>query len=276
MAALLENQVAIITGSGRGIGAAAAKLFAAHGAKVVVTDIDPTPAKAVVAEIKAAGGEALAVPGDITDGAFPETLVKAAVDTYGKLHILVNNAGYTWDKVVHKMSDQQWEAMFAIHCTAPFRLIRAAAPYMRDAAKMEKGAGNTPEPRCIINVSSTSGIHGNAGQVNYSTAKMGIIGLTKTIAKEWGNFNIRSNAVVFGMIDTRLTKAKEQGEEIEVQGEKVQLGVPAALLAMMPMLIPMGRTGTPEEAAAGIFLLALPMASYITGHVLEVTGGFGI
>jgi len=178
--------------------------------------------------------------------------------------------------VIHKMTDQQWHAMLEVHNTAPFRLIRAAVPYMREPAKQEKVSGQTPEPRCIVNVSSTSGVHGNAGQVNYATAKMGIIGLTKTLAKEWGQFGIRCNAVVFGMIDTRLTKPKEQGEEIEVDGQKITLGVPGAVLSMAPMLVPLGRTGTPEEAAAGIFLMALPMSSYITGHVLEVTGGFGI
>lgn len=276
MAGLLENQVTIITGAGRGIGAATAKLFAEHGAKVVASDRDAEPLYAVVNAIKGAGQEAVAVPGDVTDPAFPETLVGTAVDTYGKLHILVNNAGYTWDGVVHKMSDNQWQAMLDVHNTAPFRLIRAAAPYMREPAKEEKAAGQTPEPRCIVNVSSTSGTHGNAGQINYATAKMGVVGMTKTIAREWGQFGIRCNAVVFGSIDTRLIQAKEKGETIEVDGQEITLGVPEGMLAMLPMLIPLGRTGTTEEAAAGIFLMALPMASYITGHVLEVTGGFGI
>ena len=276
MAGLLDNQVAIITGAGRGIGAAAAKLFAEHGARVVVSDRDAEPAEAVVAAITGAGGEAIAVPGDVTDPAFPEALVKAAIDAYEKLHILVNNAGYTWDGVVHKMTDQQWQAILEVHNTAPFRLIRAAAPYMREPAKQAKAAGQPLEPRCIINVSSTSGTHGNAGQVNYATAKMGVVGMTKTIAKEWGQFGIRCNAVVFGSIDTRLTQAKEQGETIEVDGQQVPLGIPDTLRSMIPMLIPLGRPGTPEEAAAGIFLMALPMASYITGHVLEVTGGLGI
>jgi 3-oxoacyl-[acyl-carrier protein] reductase len=276
MAGLLENQVTIITGAGRGIGAATARLFAEHGAKVVASDRDAEPLDAVVAAIKDAGQEAVAVPGDVTDPSFPETLVGTAVDTYGKLHILVNNAGYTWDGVVHKMSDNQWQAMLEVHNTAPFRLIRAAAPYMREPAKEEKMSGQTPEPRCIVNVSSTSGTHGNAGQVNYATAKMGVVGMTKTIAREWGQFGIRCNAVVFGSIDTRLIQAKEKGETIEVDGQEITLGVPEGMLAMLPMLIPLGRTGTADEAAAGIFLMALPMASYITGHVLEVTGGFGI
>ncbi len=276
MADLLKDQVAIITGSGRGIGASTAKLFATEGAKVVVSDLDEEPARAVVDEIKGAGGDAVCVCGDITDAELPGKLVETAVDSYGKLNILVNNAGFTWDKVIHKMTDQQWQAMIDVHATAAFRMIRAAAPHMREPAKQEKAAGQTPQPRCIINVSSTSGLHGNAGQANYATAKMGLVGLTKTVAKEWGQFGIRCNAVVFGMIETRLTKPKEQGDEIEVDGQKVTLGVPGSLLSMMPMLIPLGRTGTTEEAASGILILALPMASYITGHVLEVTGGFNI
>jgi len=276
MTGLLENQVAIITGSGRGIGAAAATLFAEHGAKVVVSDRDAEPAQDVVNQIEQAGGQAISVPGDVTDPAFPEALTKAAVDAYGKLDILVNNAGYTWDAVIHKMTDEQWHAMLEIHNTAPFRLIRAAAAYMRDAAKAELKAGQTPEPRCIVNISSTSGTHGNAGQVNYSTAKMGIVGMTKTIAKEWGSFGIRCNAVVFGFIETRLTRPKEEGQTIEVGGEQVAIGVPGNILSFIPMITALQRPGNPEEAAAGILLMATPLASYITGHVLEVTGGLGM
>lgn len=273
MSGMLENQVAIITGAGRGIGAAAARLFAQHGAKVVVSDRDAEPAEAVVSEITQGGGTALAVPGDITDPAFPAQLVQKTVEAYGKLHILVNNAGYTWDGMVHKMSDKQYQAMLEIHNVAPFRMIRAAAPFMREAAKAEKEEGRAPDPRCIINISSVAGLHGNTGQANYSTAKSGVVGLSKTIAKEWGPFGIRCNVAAFGFIDTRLTQDKEQGQTIEVDGEQIQLGVPGHLKGMATMIIPLARTGTAEEAAGGLLLLALPYASYITGHVLEVTGG---
>lgn len=276
MAGLLHDHVAIITGAGRGIGAAAAKLFAREGAKVVASDRDKAPLDEVVAEISASGGTATALAGDITDPAFPETLVRKAVDTYGVLNVLVNNAGYTWDGVLHKMSDEQWQAMLDVHNTAPFRLIRAAAPFMREAAKAEIAAGGSPAPRCIINVSSTSGLHGNAGQSNYATAKMGIVGLTKTIAKEWGQFGIRCNAVAFGFIETRLTQAKEAGESVKVGDKDVPLGIPEQMRQMAAMLIPMGRAGSPEEAAGGLLLLATPYAAYITGHTLEVTGGAGI
>ncbi len=276
MCELLKDQVAIITGSGRGIGAAAARLFAREGAKVVVNDLNPEPAEAVVAEIRAAGGEAIAVPGDVTDPEFPDRIVRTAVETFGKLNILVNNAGFTWDGVIHKMTDEQWQVILDVHATAPFRLIRAASPYMRDVAKQELAEGRTPEPRCIINVSSTSGLHGNAGQANYATAKMGIVGLTKTVAKEWGRFGIRCNAVAFGYIDTRLTQPKEKGETVEVGGRKIAIGIPQERRELIPLLIPLGRAGTTEEAAGAILFLASPLASYITGHVLEVTGGYGI
>lgn len=276
MNTMFDNQVVVITGAGRGIGAAAARLFAESGAQVVVNDLDPEPAESVVAEIKAAGGEALAVPGDVTAEDFPEKLMRATVDAYGKINVLVNNAGYTWDGMSHKMPDEQWQAILDIHITAPFRMIRAAAAYMRDPAKAEKDGGGPMEPRCIINVSSTSGLHGNIGQANYAAAKMGVVGLTKTIAKEWGAFGIRCNTVAFGFTDTRLTQSKEEGESIKVGDQEVALGIPDRIRNLAPMLIPLGRAATPEEAAGGLLLMASPWASYITGHTLEVTGGAGI
>jgi 3-oxoacyl-[acyl-carrier protein] reductase len=273
---MFKNQVVIVTGAGRGIGAAAARLFALHGAQVVVNDLNAEPAEAVAADIQAAGGDALAVPGSVTDPDFPDQLMQATVAAYGKINILVNNAGYTWDGMLHKMTDEQWQAILDVHATAPFRMIRAAVPYMREPAKAEYAAGTVPEPRCIVNVSSTSGLHGNVGQINYATGKMGIVGLTKTVAKEWGRFGIRCNAVAFGLIDTRLTQSKAQGETIEVGDTQVVLGIPEQMRQMAPLLIPLGRAGTPDEAAGGILLLASPLAAYITGHTLEVTGGAGI
>ena len=276
MTGLLENQVAIITGAGRGIGAAAARLFGQEGARVVVSDLDPEPAATIAAEIQAAGGEALAIPGDVTDPDFPDRLLSQAIARFGKLNILVNNAGYTWDGMLHKMDDEQWQAILEVHLTAPFRMIRAAAPYLREAAKKELEEGLTPEPRCVINVSSTSGLHGNIGQANYAAGKMGIVGLTKTVAKEWGRFGVRCNAIAFGFIDTRLTRPKENRETIEIHGQRIALGIPEQIRQSAPERIPLGRAGSPEEAAAGILLLASPFASYITGHTLEVTGGAGI
>jgi len=270
---MLKDKVAIVTGSGRGIGRAVALLFAREGAKVIASDIDPQPTQEVVDEIKILGGECIGVPGDITAPSYAETIVGKAVQTWGGIHILVNNAGFTWDSVIHKMTDDQWEAMLAVHLTGPFRLIRAAAPYFRDAAKQEKAAGKVVN-RKIINVSSTSGTRGNAGQANYAAAKAGIVGLARTLAKEWGPLNVQANAVAYAWIDTRLTKEKEAGGAIERSGKIVTIGIPAALRNVMTMIVPMGRPGTPEEAAGPILFLASSLSDYVSGQCLEVTGGF--
>jgi 3-oxoacyl-[acyl-carrier protein] reductase len=273
MAKLLEGKVAIITGSGRGIGRAAAELFAQHGARVVVSDIDPAPAEEAAAAIRSSGGEAVSVPGDVTDKAFPGLIVNTAIEKLGGLDIIVNNAGYTWDAVIHKMTDEQWEAIIAVHLTAPFRIIRAAAPYLRETAKKEKAATGQARARKIVNVSSTSGTRGNAGQANYSSGKAGVVGLARTMAKEWGQFNIQVNAVAFGRIDTRLTQAKEKDEKIRRGEAEIAIGIPAERLERTTPLIPMGRPGTALEAAGAIFFFASPFSDYVSGQVLEVTGG---
>jgi len=273
MEKMLKDRVAIITGSGRGIGKAAALLFAQEGAKVVVSDIDPAPAEETVAEIKKAGGEAICYNGDATADDFADGIVKAAVDTFGGLHVIVNNAGYTWDAVVHKMSDKMWDAMMDIHLKAPFKIIRAAAPYFRDAAKKEMADGTGPIARKIVNISSTSGVNGNAGQANYSSGKAGIVGLTKAVAREWGRFNVQANAVAYGWVDTRLTKAKEGAEVLERDGEKVAVGVPGQQREMMKMMIPLGRAGTAEEGAGVILFLASPLSNYVSGQCVIMNGG---
>lgn len=273
---LLDGKVAILTGSGRGIGAAAAKLFAEHGAAVVVSDLDPTPAEETAGAIRSAGGKALVVSGDVTDPAFPKHLISATLDSFGGFDIIVNNAGYTWDGVIQNMSDKQWYAMIDVHLTAPFRILREAASFIREASKREQAAHGQANPRKIINVSSVSGVYGNAGQVNYSSAKAGIVGMTLTLAKEWGRYNIQANAVCYGFIETRLTAAKENAETIQRAGEEVSLGVPDAMRSMAPLLIPLGRPGTPEEAAGPMLFLASPLSNYVSGHVLEVTGGRAI
>lgn len=270
---LLDGKIAILTGSGRGIGAAAAKLFAEHGAAVVVSDLDPAPAEETAATIRQAGGKALVAAGDVTDPAFPKQLISTTLDGFGGLDIIVNNAGYTWDAVIQNMTDKQWYAMLDVHLTAPFRILREASAYLRDVAKREQAANGQASPRKIINVSSVSGVYGNAGQVNYSAAKAGIVGVTKTIAKEWGRFNIQANAVCYGFIETRLTAAKESGQVTQRDGEEVALGVPDAMRQMAPMLIPLGRPGTPEEAAGPMLFLASSLSNYVSGHILEVTGG---
>jgi len=272
MEKVLADKVAIITGSGRGIGRAAALLFAREGAKVVVSDIDSVPAEEIVTEIKASGGQAASFVGDVTSPAFADGVMKETVDRWGGIHIIVNNAGFTWDAVIHKMTDDQWQAMMDIHVTAPFRMIRAAAPYFRDAAKKEMAEG-TAVARKIINISSMAGTGGNPGQANYAAAKSAILGLTKTLAKEWGRFNVQANSVAYGWIDTRLTKEKEAGEVLERDGKQIPIGIPDAMRQMMTMMIPLGRAGTPEEAAGPILFLASPLSDYVSGQVLLVSGG---
>lgn len=278
---MFRNQTVVITGAGRGIGASAALQFAEFGANVVVNDLDSGMAEETVRAVQARGGQAFALAGDVTAAGFPERLMQEAVDRFGRLNVLVNNAGYTWDGMAHKISDEQWQAILDVHLSAPFRMIRAAAPHLREAAAAELESGSGTSNRCIVNVSSTSGLYGNIGQANYAAGKMGVVGLTKTIAKEWGPLGIRCNAVAFGFIDTRLTRSQEvQEESIEIDGREVVLGIPQKVRTMLDkdirLRIPLGRPAAEEEAAAGIVLIASPLASYITGHVLEVTGGMGI
>lgn len=266
---VLEGKSAIVTGSARGIGRATAEMLAAAGANVVINDLDGDVAEQASGEIE---GNTVPFGGDLTASGTPDALVKKAVDEFGQLDILINNAGYTWDGPVHKITDDQWNAMIAIHLTAPFEMIRAAAPYFREPAKAERNEGKEVF-RKIVNVSSTSGMFGNAGQANYAAGKLGVVGLTKTIAKEWGQFKVNVNSVAFGFVETRLTAAKENAETIEKDGEQIQLGIPEQMRQMAAMLIPLGRAATPEEAAAPVFFLASPYSNYVHGQVLNVTGG---
>lgn len=268
--ALLNGKTAIVTGSGRSIGKAVAKLLAAHGARVVVNDLDAEPAEETVAEIRAAGGEADLCIGSVTEPDLADRIVSAALEAFGSLDILVNNAGYTWDGVIHKMSDDQFDAMLDVHLRAPFRLVRAAAPFLRESAKADLAAGKRPPCRKIVNVSSTSGVAGNAGQINYAAGKMGIVGMTKTIAKEWGRFNVCCNAVAYGFIESRLTQAKEKGDATSTG---IALGIPQKQREAVLPHIPLLRYGTPEDAAGPVLFLASPLSDYVTGSVVLVTGG---
>ena len=267
---LLDGKAAIVTGSARGIGRATAEMFVAEGAKVLINDLDADVAEQTASEIN---GETAVFAGDLTKTGACDDLVKAAEDAFGSVDIVVNNAGYTWDGVAHKMSDEQFQAMLDIHTIVPFRVARALAPSWREAAKAERGEGKEVF-RKIVNTSSTSGMMGNAGQVNYSAAKMGVVGLTKTLAKEWGQFKINVNAVAFGFVETRLTGAKEAGEEMTApSGEKIELGIPEQMRAMASAIIPLGRPATPEEASGPVLFLCSPLADYMHGQVLNVTGG---
>lgn len=270
---LLQDKVALITGSGRGIGAAAAHLYAQHGAKVIVNDLDPEPAEETANAIREAGGTAHPVPADVTDPAGTQTLIDQTIAEYGALDILVNNAGYTWDGMLHKMTDVQWDAMLAIHLTAVFRLIRAAVPYMREAAKAEIAENGAARARKIITISSTSGTRGNVGQANYAAAKSGVLGLTKTLSKEWGQFNIQVNTVAFGFIDTRLTQEQDAESFTERDGERIKIGIPDHIRQMAFMMIPAGRPGTVEEAAGPLLFFASDLSNYVSGQVLEIAGG---
>lgn len=218
---LLAGKTAIVTGSARGIGRATAELLAGSGANVVITDLDGDVAEQAAGEI---GGNVVSIGGDITASGEPDKIVKKAVDEFGQLDILINNAGYTWDAPVHKITDEQWDAMLNVHLKAPFQMIRAASPYFREPAKAERAEGKEVF-RKIVNISSTSGMFGNAGQANYSSGKLGVVGLTKTVAKEWGQFKVNVNAVAFGFVETRLTAAKENAETIEKDGEQIQLEI---------------------------------------------------
>jgi 3-oxoacyl-[acyl-carrier protein] reductase len=266
---VLDDKVAIVTGSARGIGRATAELLSEHGAKVVINDLDGDVAEQTAGEI---AGETVVYAGDLTRPGAPDDLIAAAIDAWGKVDIIVNNAGYTMDAPIHKMSDEAFQRMLDIHTVVPFRIIRAAAPHLREPAKAERERGEEVF-RKIVNVSSISGTMGNAGQANYAAGKAGVVGLTKTLAKEWGQFKVNVNAVAFGWIETRLTASKDESNTMEIGGEKVQLGIPDQMRSMASALIPLGRPGTPQEAAGGVFFLCSPWSNFVHGQVLNITGG---
>jgi len=270
----LDGKIAIVTGSGRGIGREVARRLAKDGASVVVNDLDDEPAQETIALIEKDGGRAIACVGNVTAPDFGDRIVEAAITGLGGLHVVVNNAGYTWDNVIQKMTDEQWYAIIDVHVTAPFRILRAFANYLRPAVEAERQAGQRVV-RKVVNVSSTSGTNGNAGQVNYSAGKAAMVGVTRTLAKEWGRYDVTVNCVAFGYIQTRLTQPLAEGEAgtIEVDGRKVRVGVQGTRIAAMSQMIPLGRGGTPAEAAGAIYLFCSPDSDYVSGQTLLVTGG---
>ena len=271
----LEGKVAIVSGSGRGIGREIALKLAGEGARVVVNDLDAEPAKETVAAIEAAGGQAVACVGSVTDADFGERFVATAVDNFGGLDIIVNNAGYTWDSVIQKMTDEQWDAILDVHLKAPFRILRAAQPVIAAAVKAAKAAGEPVPCRKVVNISSLAGTGGNAGQANYSSAKAGVTGLTKALAKEWGRYNVTVNTVAFGLIKTRLTETPAGGDgTIDVAGNEIKVGVNPSLLAAMEQMVPLGRGGTPAEAAGAVYLFCIPESDYVSAQTLVCGGGF--
>jgi 3-oxoacyl-[acyl-carrier protein] reductase len=269
----LADRVAIVTGSGRGIGRAIARKLAAEGARVVLNDLDEAPAREAAEELRAGGADVAAVVGDVAAADFGERIVGEALARFGGLDIVVNNAGYIWNTTVQKTTDEQWHAMLDIHATAPFHVLRAAGKVFREAAKREQQQGSV---RCrkVVNVSSISGVYGAATQIAYSAGKAAVIGITKTLAKEWGRYNVTVNCVAFGDIATRLT-APLSGEPktVNVHGRELKVGLDEMHLAMMQQLTPLGRRGTVEEAAGAVYLLCIPESDFVTGQVLVCSGG---
>jgi 3-oxoacyl-[acyl-carrier protein] reductase len=268
----LDGKVALVTGSGRGIGRAIALKLASEGARIVINDLDDGPAQETLAEIRAAGGQAVACVGNVTAPDFAERFVGTAVSTFQGLDIVVNNAGYTWDNVIQKMTDEQWYAMLDCHLTAPFRILRAAQPVIRALSKADAEAGRRVV-RKVVNISSVAGLFGNTGQANYSTAKAGIVGMTQTLAKEWGRMQVTVNCVAYGFIKTRLTVSAAGASTANIDGREIKVGVNPDLMAAMERSIPLGRGGTPEEAAGAVYLLCIPESDYISGQTLMCSGG---
>jgi 3-oxoacyl-[acyl-carrier protein] reductase len=273
--AKLDKKTAYITGSGRGIGRSLALKLASEGAAVVVNDLDAEPANAVVDEIVAKGGRALAVVGNVTEADFGDRFINAGLDRFGGVDIIVNNAGYTWDAMIGRMSDEQFDAMIDVHLKAPFRILRAASRPIADAARAEAAEGREVI-RKVVNISSVAGTGGNPGQVNYSSAKAGIVGMTRTLAKEWGRLKVTVNCVAFGYIETRLTVATDEKVELDFEGRRIQVGIPQKIAQGLKSMIPMGRAGTPEEAADGVYLFCCPESNYISGQTVIVGGGISI
>jgi 3-oxoacyl-[acyl-carrier protein] reductase len=268
----LEGKVALITGSGRGIGRSIALKLASEGARIVVNDLDPEPAQETVSAIRESGGEAVLCVGSVTAPDFAERFVNTAVTEYRGLDIIVNNAGYTWDNVIQKMTDEQWYAIIDCHLTAPFRILRAAQPVIRSLSKAESEAKRRVM-RKVVNISSAAGLFGNAGQSNYSTAKAGIVGLTQTLAKEWGRMNVTVNCVAYGFIKTRLTSSAAGESTANIDGRDIKVGLNSDLLAMLERSIPLGRGGTPDEAAGAVYLFCIPESDYVSGQTLMCSGG---
>ncbi|MEH6557918.1 MAG: SDR family NAD(P)-dependent oxidoreductase [Oceanicoccus sp.] len=270
----LAGKVAIVTGAGRGVGRATALLLAREGAAVVVNDLDVDEANSTMNKILASGHSASVCAGNVTDPLFPDRLIQTALDTYGQIDILINNAGYIWNGAMHNHSDEQWQAMLDIHITAPFKILKSFSGWLRQQAKKEIAEQGVAVCRKIVNVSSVSGTNGSATQVAYSSGKAAVIGLTKTLAKEWGRYNVTVNCVAFGHIDTRLTQLyTEEPPSINVDGKNVKVGLSETMVQSVTQMAPLGRVGQPEDGAGAIYLFCIPESNFITGEVLTCSGG---
>lgn len=273
MAGKLEGKVAIVTGSGRGIGAAIARKLASDGAAIVVNDLDEAPAVETLKGIVGEGGRGVVVPGDVAAPDFGERMVEDTLKALGRIDIVVNNAGYIWNTTIQNHTDEQWYAMIDVHATAPFRLLRALTPYLREATRQEAGQGQTVT-RKVVTISSASAVYGAATQLAYATAKSALFGMTRSLCKEWGRYNVTVNCIAFGYIDTRLTQRLDQGPAtIEVKGRDFKVGLPAEYSKAVLDATPLGRFGRPEDAANGVYLFCIPESDFISGQTIVVGGG---
>ncbi|MGA0170143.1 MAG: SDR family NAD(P)-dependent oxidoreductase [Pseudomonadales bacterium] len=268
-----KDRVVLITGAGRGIGQAAAKKFAAAGASLFLCDVD-AESLAETQALLGAATEVGVIARDLTQLDAPQAIVQAALSQFERIDVVVNNAGYIWNGAMHRHSEAQWQAMLDIHATVPFRLLQAFANWMIPTARAELEASGAATPRKVVNISSVSGTQGSATQVAYATGKAAVVGLTKTLAKEWGRYNVQVNAVAFGHIETRLTQAFETSPpSIEHAGQAYKVGLSNQQIEHLRRTVPLGRPGHVDEAAGAILLMALPEANYITGEVLTCSGG---
>lgn len=266
----LQNQTAIVTGSGRGIGRAVAGKLALEGANIIVNDLDSNSADETAEMIQGSGGQAVVVAGDVTEASFPDELVGTALENFGDVHIVVNNAGYVWNAAIHKHSDEQWAAMFDVHATGPFRIIRSFVRHVREAQVSDEN----PSTRRIVNISSTSAVYGAPLQASYASAKAAVIGLTRSLAWELGRYNVTVNAVAFGHVETRITRSRATGPKtIEIMGRTLPVGLRDEERDLRQQISPLRRPGTVDEAAGAVALLCFPESTYITGQVLICNGG---
>lgn len=268
----LAGKIALVTGAGRGVGLALAHKLAAEGASLVVNDLDEAPAQAAAAEVRARGGQAIAVAGNVCRDDLPQRLVDTALCEYGDLHIIVNNAGYIWNAPVHRITDEQWDAMQDVHLKAPFRILRAAHPHFKASFERESAAGASI-CRKVVNVSSVSATRGAAGQSNYAAAKAGLFGLTKSLSKEWGPMNVTVNCVAFGFIETRLTQPIVGETAVDIEGAQRRVGLLPEYIEAARKTVPLRRLGTPDDGAGGVLLFCLPESDYVSGQIVEVNGG---
>ncbi|MCM2393888.1 SDR family NAD(P)-dependent oxidoreductase [Streptomyces albipurpureus] len=266
MMGTMDGKVAIVSGSGRGIGREIALKLAAEGASVVINDVDEEPAKETAAEVVATGGKAVVCVGSVAEDGFAERFVNTAVEAFGGLDIIINNAGHACESAIDEMTDEQWDAVLGVNLKAPFRILRAAQPFIR--------ANPTDYHRKVVNISSTAGVYATPDQSTYGSAKAGVIGLTKSLAKEWGRYKVNVNAVAFGFILTPMTEAvADDNAASETDTRGIGAGLDPEEAARASKAIPLGRPGTPKEAAGAVYLLCTPESDYVNAQCLVVDAG---